>query len=159
MGGVSLTVLHVGKPRIGFVRSGIEHFSEKIRPHATLKMLPVREEPLRKGVSVQYVHKKEQGRLLKMMDPRCIWVVLHEKGRTFRSEELASLMENWIQEGKSRLGFLVGGPCGFGPAVLEEAHLALSVSSMTFSHEVTLLVLLEQLYRALAVMNRLPYPK
>ena len=122
-------------------------------------MVPVKEEPLRKGISAKEVQKREKDRLRKMMDKNRIWVVLDEKGKTFHSEEFAGFMENWIQEGRSRLGFLVGGPYGFAPSVLREADLSLSLSSMTFSHEVTLLVLLEQLYRALAIMNRLPYPK
>jgi len=156
---MTLTVLHMGKVRIPFVRSGVDHFRRKIRPYATLSLVAVKEEALRKGVSVREVQRKEKDRLKKAMDNRHVWLVLDERGKRFGSEAFASLMQRWIHGGNSRIGFLVGGPCGLDPEIKDEAKMTLSVSPMTFSHEVTLLVLLEQLYRALAVLNGLPYPK
>lgn len=159
MGGLSLTVVHVGKPKVAFVRSGIEHYRRKILPYASLQLKAVREEPLRKGSSLQEVHRKGKERLEKTMDPRHTWVVLDEKSTPLSSEAFASVLENWMIQGKSRLAFLIGGPRGLPPKVRDEADLVLSLSPMTLSHEMTLLVLMEQLYRALAILNRLPYPK
>jgi 23S rRNA (pseudouridine1915-N3)-methyltransferase len=61
--------------------------------------------------------------------------------------------------GRSRIAFLVGGPSGLAMEIREEADLVLSLSPMTLSHELTLLVLVEQLYRAMAILNHLPYPR
>jgi len=156
---MTLTVLHLGKARIPFVCSGIEHYQKKIRPYATLSLVAVREEPLRKGVSLLDVQRREKERLRKRMDKRHVWLLLDEKGKTCGSEAFAALMEKWIQGGRSRIGFLVGGPHGLDPEIREEADMAISMSPMTFSHELTLLVLLEQLYRFLATLHGLPYPK
>jgi len=159
LGGLSFTVVHVGRPRVPFVRSGIEHYRSKIRPYASLELKAVREEPLRKGLSLQEVHKREGERLRKAMDLRHTWVVLDEKSKPLGSEAFASLLGKWMLQGKSRIAFVIGGPCGLAPEFREGASLVLSLSPMTLSHEMTLLVLVEQLYRALAILNRLPYPK
>jgi 23S rRNA (pseudouridine1915-N3)-methyltransferase len=159
LGGLSFTIIHVGKPKVSFVRSGIEHYVKKIRPYASLELKAVREEPLRKGLSLQEVRKRQRERLRKTMDDRTTWVVLDEKGKQFASEEFASLLGEWMVQGRSRLAFLIGGPHGLAPEIREEATLALSLSPMTLPHEMALLVLMEQLYRALAVLNGLPYPK
>jgi 23S rRNA (pseudouridine1915-N3)-methyltransferase len=156
---LSLTIFHIGKPRIPFVRTGIEHYRKKIQPYASLELKTVREEPLRKGSSPQGIHRKERERLKKAMDTRTTWVVLDGNSKELGSEAFASLMEEWMVQGRSRVAFLIGGPTGLPPEIRERADLLLSLSPMTLSHEMTLLVLMEQLYRALAILNQLPYPK
>ena len=156
---MSFEVLHVGKTRIPFVRSGVEHFQKKIKPYASLILTPLREEPLRKGISVPQVLRKEGERLQKYLQKGVTGVALDQKGKSFSSQELAVLIEGWMQQGCSRPVFVIGGPYGLAPEVLETATLSLSLSSMTFSHELTLLVLLEQLYRSVALIRGLPYPK
>jgi len=159
LGGLSFEVLHVGKTRIPFVRSGVEHFQKKIKPYASLSLTPLREEPLRKGISVQEVLRKERERFEKHLQKGIIGVALDQKGRILSSDELATLIKGWMEQGHSRPVFIIGGPYGLAPEVLEQATLSISLSSMTFSHEMTLLVLLEQLYRSLAIIHGLPYPK
>ncbi len=159
MGGLSFTIVHIGKPKVPFVRSGIEHYRKKILPFASVQFKTVREEPLRKGLCLKEVHRRETERLRKTKDPRTAWVVLDENSKQLGSEEFAALIERWMVQGRSRLAFVVGGPCGLAPEIREEADLVLSLSSMTLSHELALLVLMEQLYRAVAILNRLPYPR
>lgn len=159
MGGLKLLVAHVGSPRLAFIREGVEHFRGRIRHLAALRLLEVREEALRKGMTPQEVQQKEQKRLEGIMDRRYQWVVLDENGQSFRSAELAALLDSWMQHGKSQVAFLVAGPCGLSPEILARAELRLSLSPLTYSHETALLVLLEQLYRILAILNRLPYPR
>jgi 23S rRNA (pseudouridine1915-N3)-methyltransferase len=156
---LSFTVLHVGKPKIPFVRAGVEHYRKKIKPYASIELKAVREEPLRKGSAPQGIHKKERERLRKAMDNRKTWVVMDENSDALGSEAFASMLEEWMVQGRSRVAFLIGGPVGLPPEIRERADRVLSLSPMTLSHEMTLLVLMEQLYRAVAILNRLPYPK
>jgi 23S rRNA (pseudouridine1915-N3)-methyltransferase len=86
-------------------------------------------------------------------------VVLDASSKQLGSEEFAKLLEKWMVQGKSRLSFVVGGPSGLAPEIREEADFVLSLSPMTLSHELALLVLMEQLYRGLAILNQLPYPR
>jgi len=159
LGGLTFTIVHIGKPKVPFVRSGVEHYRKKIRPFASVQFKAVREEPLRKGLSGKEVHRREAERLRKTRDARTLWVVLDENGKPTGSEEFAALIERWMVQGKSRLAFLIGGPSGLAPEIREEADFVLSLSPMTFSHELALLVLMEQLYRAMAVLNHIPYPR
>jgi len=159
LGTLRCKVLHVGKTRHPFVQAGVEHFSNRIRPYASLHLVPVKEEPLRKGVAAPQVLVREAERIERQMDPGHLWIALHPEGRTLDSPALASLLEERMNQGLSRVAFTVGGPHGLAETVLEKADLRLSLSRMTFSHELTLLVLLEQIYRSLAIVHRLPYPK
>lgn len=159
MGALRCKVLHVGKIRRPFVQAGVEHFRKKIRPHASLGLLPVKEEPLRKGVPAGEIRRREGERILREMDPGHLWIALDPDGRALDSPALAATVEEKMNRGLSRLAFLVGGPHGLDPSVLERAELRLSLSPMTFSHELTVLVLLEQIYRTLAILHHLPYPK
>jgi 23S rRNA (pseudouridine1915-N3)-methyltransferase len=159
LGGLSFTIFHIGKTRIPFVRAGIEHYRKKIQPYASLELTAIREEPLRKGSSPREIHRKERDRLKKAMDTRTTWVVLDENSKALGSEAFASLLQEWMIQRRSRVAFLIGGPIGLPTEIRERANLVLTLSPMTLSHEMTLLVLMEQLYRALAILNQLPYPK
>ena len=159
MGGLSFTVVHIGKTRLPFVRSGVEHYRNKILPFASVQLKAVREEPLRKGLSRKEVHRREAERLRQKRDARTAWVVLDENSERLGSEAFAALIEKWMVQGRSRIAFLIGGPSGLSPEIRGEADFVLSLSPMTFSHELALLVLMEQLYRAVAILNKLPYPR
>jgi 23S rRNA (pseudouridine1915-N3)-methyltransferase len=159
LGGLRCKVVHVGRPRTPFVQSGIEHFRRKIRPYASLSLVESKEEPVRKGTPVSGIRAKEAERIQDQMDTHHVWIALDPQGKTLRSEELASLVHESMNRGRSRIAFIIGGPHGLDPLVLARADLNLSLSQMTFSHELTILVLLEQIYRALAILHNLPYPK
>jgi len=156
---LSFTIVHIGKPKVPFVRSGVEHYRKKILPFASVEFKTVREEPLRKGLSLKEVHKREAERIRKTREPRAAWVVMDQNSKPLDSEKFAALIERWMVQGMSRIAFLIGGPSGLDPEIREEADLVLSLSPMTFSHELALLVLMEQLYRAMAILNKLPYPR
>ena len=96
MGGLSFTIVHIGKPKVPFVRSGVEHYRKKILPFASVQFKAVRDEPLRKGLSRKEVHKREAERLRKTRDPRSVWVVLDENSKQLASEEFAALIERWM---------------------------------------------------------------
>jgi 23S rRNA (pseudouridine1915-N3)-methyltransferase len=159
LGALRCMIVHVGKPRRPFVQSGIEHFKRKIRPYASLSLVESKEEPVRKGAPASGIRAKEAERIQDQMDTHHVWIALDPQGRTLRSEELASFVQESMNRGRSRLAFIIGGPHGLAPQVLARADLTLSLSRMTFSHELTILVLLEQIYRTLAVLHNLPYPK
>lgn len=83
-------------------------------------------------------------------------IALDPAGRTFTSDELAKRLEAW---GTPRAAFLIGGPLGLDPDLAEEADFTLSLSRLTFSHELARAVLAEQLYRAVTILRGLPYHK
>ena len=84
-------------------------------------------------------------------------VLLDEKGKTFSSEELAAFLNQQFQMSHKRIIFLIGGAFGFAPALYQRANLKLSLSKMTFSHQMVRLFFAEQLYRAMTILNNEKY--
>jgi len=87
------------------------------------------------------------------------FVVLDPGGRQLSSEEFAGMVENWEGQGRQVVSFIIGGPDGLSPAVIARADLLLSLSRMTFTHEMARLLLLEQLYRAYSIKAGTKYHK
>ncbi|MDR0976756.1 MAG: 23S rRNA (pseudouridine(1915)-N(3))-methyltransferase RlmH [Prevotellaceae bacterium] len=104
------------------------------------------------------VQKEREGELiLHALQPADVVVLLDEGGREMRSVEFATYLNRKMNEVSRRLVFIVGGPYGFSPAVYRAAHEKLSLSRMTFSHQMIRLLFVEQLYRALTILRGEPY--
>ena len=82
---------------------------------------------------------------------------LNEGGKEMRSIEFADYMRHKMNTVNKRLVFIIGGPYGFSPKVYAAAHERLSLSRMTFSHQMVRLIFIEQLYRAMSILNGSPY--
>ncbi len=108
---------------------------------------------------VPQVLAKESAEILKKIPERATVVALHETGKAFSSVELAAWFQKALGEASSGMVFVIGGPFGIDPAVLKRANLTLSLSRMTFTHEMARLILLEQLYRASQVVKGTGYHK
>lgn len=104
--------------------------------------------------------RQEEGRvLLASLPPITVKVVLDSSGKQLSSEELAVLISRWEQEGRKQASFLIGGPTGHSQDVLDQADFLLSLSRMTFTHDMVRLFLLEQLYRAYTIKAGEKYHK
>ena len=84
-------------------------------------------------------------------------ILLDENGRHFSSEEFARQLEKWQVAGDKNLVFIIGGAYGFGEALITRANMTLSLSQMTFSHQMVRLIFVEQLYRAFTILKGEPY--
>lgn len=84
-------------------------------------------------------------------------VLLDERGNEYRSVEFAAWMQKRMSSGVKRLVFVIGGPYGFSEAVYQRADTKLSLSRMTFSHQIVRAIFAEQIYRAFTILNNEPY--
>ncbi|MBW1713795.1 MAG: 23S rRNA (pseudouridine(1915)-N(3))-methyltransferase RlmH, partial [Deltaproteobacteria bacterium] len=119
----------------------------------------VKPEPLTKTSQPDLVRAAEGDRILRRIKGSGFSVALDVSGRSLSSEELANQLGRWEKSGLNRLTFVIGGPLGLGQKVLMRVEDVLSLSRLTFSHELCLLVGLEQLYRALALRAGRPYAR
>ena len=94
---------------------------------------------------------------MKSLQPGDVVVLLDERGKEFRSVEFADWIEKKMHTVNKRLVFIIGGPYGFASKVYEATHEKISLSKMTFSHQMIRLLFVEQLYRAYTIINTLPY--
>ena len=110
-----------------------------------------------KSLSMEVQKEKEGELILKALQPGDVVVLLDEGGKEMRSIEFADYMKRKMNTVNKRLVFIIGGPYGFSPKVYEAAHEKMSLSRMTFSHQMVRLIFVEQLYRAMTILNGGPY--
>jgi len=159
LGRLTFTIVHVGKLKDPHIRAGTERYRRQILAYASLELCALRQESLHKKAVINSIHKKEAGRIDRVISSSKTVIALDVCGRSFTSLQFAEYLATLAAEGRSEITFLIGGPLGLSPDLVRKAHLALSLSPMTFPHELTILALMEQLYRALAYMHNHPYPK
>jgi 23S rRNA (pseudouridine1915-N3)-methyltransferase len=151
-----VTILMAGKTRESFIREGLAFYEKRLQPFLHLTLKNVREEKEAGGLSAETIRVRESERLRAQIPPRAFVVALTPQGREFTSEEFAAWLTR--RESESRpLAFLIGGHLGLDPGTLAAASERLALSRFTLTHELSRLVLLEQLYRAMTIKSGHPY--
>ncbi len=151
--GMKIVLLQVGKTRMPFVQAGESEYAGRIRRMQDFDQVTV--PAVRK--SGDGLKRAEGEALLKRLGRGDYVVLLDERGRTMTSSEFAQFLEARQMARHRRLVFVIGGAYGFSPELYARADKKLSLSAMTFSHQLVRLIFLEQLYRALTIMKNLPY--
>ncbi len=103
--------------------------------------------------------KTEGNRILEKQNQNTFVCVLDVEGKSLSSQDLAKKIENWQNRGEKEITFIIGGAFGLSREVAERADLRLSLSFLTFTHEMARVVMLEQLYRACTIIKGFPYQK
>lgn len=151
-----LVVAAVGTRMPGWVDEAFAEYAKRMPRKARVELVEVRPEPRRPGAAAAQLLAAEARRLRAALPSRCTTVALDERGRAFTTAELAGRLERWLAGGAD-VAFLIGGPDGLDPALKGEAALAMRLSSFTLPHGLARVVLVEQLYRALSILDGLPY--
>jgi 23S rRNA (pseudouridine1915-N3)-methyltransferase len=155
-----LHVLAVGKLREPYWTAGCREYSRRLAAYGTLEIVEIAEEkiPERTSPAEETALKTKEGqRLLKRLRPQSYTIALAIEGKPLASEELAQHLKNITLSGKSDFTFIIGGTLGLSSQVLQQADFLLSLSHMTFPHQMVRLFLLEQLYRACKILRGEPY--
>jgi 23S rRNA (pseudouridine1915-N3)-methyltransferase len=145
-------IVAVGKLKRGFYLEGCRYYLERLRPFGRVELIEVREG--RGGVPWQ-AREAETESLLSAAEGRLI--TLDERGRGYRSRELAERLGELELSGDSTISLLIGGAEGLGSAVRDRSAESWSLSPLTLPHELARLLLLEQLYRAETIRAGHPY--
>ena len=156
---MKIEILIVGRPKNKFTAQGAAHYINHLNVLAPVKIVAVKSERLTKDAAPKLVRRAEGQRILSRVHSRAIVIALDQSGRRVSSKELADLFGQWESSGRNRLTFIVGGPLGLDEKVKTKAEEVLSLSRLTFSHELSLLMALEQIYRALSLRAGRPYAK
>ncbi len=154
---MKITLLVVGRTADRLYAEGIRDYLERAGHYVPCEMEVIPELKNTKSLSREQQKEKEGELILKAIQPGDCAVLLDEHGKEFRSVEFAAWMEKKMHAVNRRLVFVVGGPYGFSPAVYQAAQDKISLSKMTFSHQMVRLVFAEQLYRAMDILNNGPY--
>ena len=151
-----VTILMVGKTREAFIQEGLAFYQKRLQPFLHLTLKSVREEKEAAGLTAAAVKLREGQRLQAQIPPRAFVAALTPQGRQFSSEEFAAWLTRLELESRP-LTFLIGGHLGLDEPTLAAASERLALARLTLTHELSRLVLLEQLYRAMTIKSGHPY--
>ena len=150
-------LLVVGRTVEAHFQTAINDYVKRTKRYLTFEMEVIPELKNTKSLSVETQKEKEGDLILKALQPGDVVVLLDEGGKEMRSVEFADYMKHKMNTVNKRLVFVVGGPYGFAPKVYAAAHEKMSLSRMTFSHQMVRLIFVEQIYRAMTILAGGPY--
>ena len=161
---MKITFISVGVVKKRSLREGAEDYIKRIGRHMDASLKEIRVPAFSPKAPVEDALRKEAALALKGVSRGDFLVALSERGREFSTAEFTGLMRDAMGgsgrlSGKKGLSFMVGGAYGFHGSVLDRADLVMSLSRMTFPHEIALLLMAEQVYRAFTIIKGEPYHK
>lgn len=154
---MKITFLTVGKTTFPFVREGCDTFIRRIKHYTPFEYVEIPELKNTSSLSKEQIKEKEGELILKHIKNTDKVILLDERGKSFTSVEWAKEIEKEILSGTRSAIFVTGGAYGFSQAVYGRADSKISLSSMTFSHQIIRLFFAEQLYRAFTIIKGEPY--
>jgi len=154
---MKIILLQIGKTSDKFVRDGVEEYSGRIRKYSGFEIITLPDLKNTKNMPVAEQKLKEGKKLSKMLSTEDYVILLDEKGKELSTIEFSELLKKILMLARKRVVFVVGGPYGFSSEVYNRSDLKLSLSRMTFSHQLVRLLFTEQLYRVFSVIKGDPY--
>ena len=139
-------LIFLGKIKDRFIADGVQEYASRLRHYTSFAITILKDKGKSKGQS--HITETQGKLLLQAVPPGAVTVVLDVQGQQFSSEAFAKKIDQWEMRGVKQVSYLIGGPDGHSPQVIKSADMLLSLSKMTFTHDMTRLLLLEQLYRA-----------
>ncbi len=157
---MKFTIACIGKTQKKWIKDGISEYVKRLAPIAKVQIVELEEEkpPANWSEAVKdSLLEKEGEKLLKYVRKSDYVILLDVSGKEVSSLEAASLIQKQMLDGISNFVFLIGGPFGNGKNVRAHANFCLSLSPMTFTHQMARLILVEQLYRSMKIIRNEPY--
>lgn len=154
---MKITLAVIGKTNGKFLIDGIEEYSKRLSFYIPFNILYLPDVKNNKKLSEEQQKTLEGNTILNALENSDYVILLDEHGKEFTSMEFSKYIEKKMSSVPKRLVFIVGGPYGFSQEVKNRANEKISLSKMTFSHEMIRLIFTEQLYRAMTIMNNEPY--
>lgn len=153
---MTISLLCIGKTDSKEISNLLENYEKRLRHYIRFERVEL-PDVKRKNLSPAQQKSAEAELLLKKLSPSDQVILLDEKGKEYRSVEWSAQLEAKMVQGTRRLVFLVGGPYGFDEQIYQRANSKMSLSRMTFSHQMVRLFFVEQLYRAFTIIRKEPY--
>jgi 23S rRNA (pseudouridine1915-N3)-methyltransferase len=154
---VKVCFLVLGKTTEAYLREGMAIFEKRVKNYLTFELRMIAE--LKNTASLSFEQQKNQeGKLiLASIDPSDWVVLLDEAGQEMSSASFSKFIQQSMLQSRKSMIFVIGGPYGFSKEVYQRANEKISLSKMTFSHQMVRLIFLEQLYRAMTILKNEPY--
>ena len=154
---MKITLLTVGKTTNPHLIKLQEEYQNRLKFYITFELVVIPELKNTKSLSISEQVEKEADLILKQIELNDKVVLLDEKGKQFTSVAFSEYIAKKIMASHKRMIFVVGGPYGFSERIYQRANNKISLSTMTFSHQMIRLIFIEQLYRAFTILKGEPY--
>lgn len=154
---MKILLLVIGKTDEDYLVTGIKKYVGRLGHYASFELKEIPDIRNRKTLSEDQQKKAESFLLLQQLQPSDQVVLLDERGKQYTSVEFSEIIEKRTASGTKRIVFIIGGPYGFAQEVYDRADAQMSLSPMTFSHQMVRLIFVEQLYRAFTILKNEPY--
>ncbi len=152
---MQITLLFVGKHKEALIETGVNEYKKRIHTFCKTEEIILKE--AKNASNLKEQKKLESAIILSHLTKDDYVILLDETGKQPSSQLLAQHLEIWLQSGKKRIVFIVGGAYGVDSSVFERANFILAMSSLTFTHQMVRIFLAEQIYRAFTIINKMPY--
>jgi 23S rRNA (pseudouridine1915-N3)-methyltransferase len=156
---IKITLILVGKTKEDWIKEGIKHYQTLLKKYVDLKIIEIKEEKIAKSKDEKTILDSEGGRIAKHLEKNALRIALDVKGKEFSSEGFANLLKENLSRGHNHFIFILGGALGISEKILKVCPVKLSLSQMTFTHELSRIIILEQIYRAFSILAGTKYHK
>jgi len=153
---MKINLIMIGKTNAEYINSGILEYTKRLQKFAKLELIIIPDIKNAKSLSQEEV-KKEEAKLIlsKLKDSKII--LLDNNGKEFTSIGFSDVITKFQNDSEKSISFVIGGAYGFDESIYSRSDMKISLSRMTFSHQIVRLIFLEQLYRAFTIINNHPY--
>jgi 23S rRNA (pseudouridine1915-N3)-methyltransferase len=162
---IKIKLLTVGRTKEEWIKQGLLHYSKLLKRDAKIEFVEVKDEKVLKSKETAAILEVEAERILKYMKEETpagsstLYIALDKEGKQLSSEDWTEFLREKLNRGYSEFVFVLGGALGLAPRIFEACRISLSLSKMTFTHEMSRIILLEQIYRAFSILKGTDYHK
>ena len=154
---MKITFLVIGKTEDSYLKQGIDKYLTRLKHYIKFELIEIPELKNTKNLSEEQQKFKEAELILKTINSSDRVVLLDDKGQEYTSVQFSGYLSKKMLSSVQNLIFIVGGPYGFDQSIHAIAHDKISLSKMTFSHQMVRLFFVEQVYRAFSILKGEPY--
>ena len=159
---MKIKIYAIGKIKENYLKIGIEEYLMRIKPYSQIEIIEVKDEPINDNPSSKDIEKAKDNeglRVLKLLKNNEYLIALDLNKKQFKSEQFADFLMQKLEENGSSISFVIGGSYGLSDELKKRSNYSISLSDLTFLHQMTRLILLEQIYRAFKILNKEIYHK
>lgn len=156
---MTIKIITVGKTKEKYAQLAEAEFAKRIKRYAKLQQSFVKDTPIDSVRNVMLVKDQEAGKIAEKIMASDFVIALDKGGKQLSSPKFAQVLQDKMLHGTSNFTFVIGGPLGLASNFLHRSDFVLSFSKMTFPHELSKAILLEQIYRAFTIMHNEKYHK
>lgn len=154
---MKIKLICVGKTGKKFLEEGEQEYVKRLRYYLTFDRIELPDLKQSRKLSEEQINSREGEMIQARIQPGEKVFLLDEKGKEFNSEQFAEFLQKQFNQGGQAIVFVIGGPYGFSDALYKSATGKISLSKMTFSHQMVRMFFVEQLYRSMTILRGEPY--